>query len=329
MPNVLDGIRWLDGAALRESLPLREAVAAIRSAVPRVGPESGLRRTVAETTSGQVLFMPAELDGYVGCKLLTLAPGNPARGLPRIQGAFFLFDGATLNPVAMVDGTALTILRTPAVSAAMADLVTPPDAATLGVFGTGPQAVGHVHAMRAIRPIERVRVVGSTRDKGEAAASALRDAGIDAQATTAAEAVRSDLVVCATSTATPLFDDVAVEERTTLVAVGSHEPDKRELPGRLLGSSQVIVESVDVATTEAGDVIQAVGEGHLAVEDLVTFRSIADGSVPASTDRPRVIKTCGMGWQDLAIAMAAYEATAAHEATAYERAPQGGTGDDQ
>ncbi|WP_159499684.1 ornithine cyclodeaminase family protein [Microbacterium sp. 18062] len=303
MPALTD-LSLIDAQTLRAALPLTEAIAAIRDAAS-LGTDA-FQRSAVDTAHGQFLLMPSELSGYAGCKVLTVAPGNPSRGLDRIQGVFLLFDGDTLEPRAIIDGAELTSLRTPAVTAAIVDLVTPADARTLTVFGTGPQARHHVRAMREIRPIERVRVVGRTEESSRRAADAWSDADLDIRAGSAAEGRDADIVICATSAVEPLFG-TGVDARTTVAAVGSHEPTKRELPGALLGSSHVIVESLTVATTEAGDVIQAIDEGHLRVDDLISFQEVATGAVSPGFDRSRVVKTCGMGWQDLVVAVAAME----------------------
>ncbi|GAA1773222.1 ornithine cyclodeaminase [Agromyces lapidis] len=251
--------------------------------------------------------MPADLGRYAGQKLATVAPANPERGLERIQAVYIVLDAETLSPVALLDGTELTNLRTPAMSAAMLDLVAEPDASSVVVFGTGPQGVRHVEAMRAIRPIERVRFVGRDPERAERAVAAFAASGLDVAVGTAADVADADLVVCATTAREPLFDAALVREGTALVAVGSHERDARELPGALLGRAQVIVETDRVARTEAGDVILAVAEGHLSPGDVVPMARIATGDVAVARDRPRVVKTCGMGWQDLAVAQAALE----------------------
>src|SRR5690606_19627615 len=119
---------------------------------------------------GEFLIMPSEAAGFAGVKVLSVAPDNPAAGLERIQGIYVLLDSATLTRRALLDGTALTSLRTPAVSAAAADVLAASDIDHLVVFGSGPQALGHVAAMRAIRTIERVTLVA--RDAGRTAAAA-------------------------------------------------------------------------------------------------------------------------------------------------------------
>jgi ornithine cyclodeaminase len=120
-------------------------------------------------------------------------------GEPRIQGVCVVFDAQTLAPVALVDGIALTNARTPAVSALAVRALAAPDARRLLVFGRGPQAHGHVEAIKAVRPIERVDMVG-------------RD-GADVDELVAA----ADVVCCATTAREPLFDGSLVADHATVV----------------------------------------------------------------------------------------------------------------
>ncbi len=285
---------------------MRTAITSIQKAAGLLV-EDAFQRSAVDTERGQFLLMPSEASGYAGCKVLTVAPGNPSRGLERIQGLFVLFDGDTLEPLSIIDGAALTSLRTPAVTAALVDLVTPANASTLTVFGTGPQARHHVDAIRRIRPIDAVRVVGRTPQSSRHAAALWSCPELTVRPSNAEDALDADIVVCATTSSEALFDR-ELDSRTTVAAVGSHEPEKRELPAGLLAKSHVIVETRTVATTEAGDVVRAIDEGLLSADELITFHDVASGMVRPTTDRPRVIKTCGMGWQDLVIAAAAIEA---------------------
>ncbi|MDL9979980.1 ornithine cyclodeaminase family protein [Microbacterium sp. ASV49] len=305
MTEILSALTTVDAASLRRRLSMGRAIRALQETLEGgFDPQDDSPRTIVDVDAGQLLLMPGRVGPLVGQKLATVAPGNPGRGLDRIQGLYILIDGETLTPTALIDGTELTALRTPAVSAAVADVVAAPDAMRLVVFGTGPQGVRHVGAMRAIRPIEHVRFVG--RDP-ERAARAVADAsapGLDVAVGSPDELVEADIVVCATTARTPVASFDALADRAVVVAVGSHEPDARELPADLLGRSHVIVESRAVARTEAGDVIQAIAEGPLTDAELFTFHDVFGGRIPPS-DRPRVIKTCGMGWQDLVVAHAA------------------------
>ncbi|MBS1697586.1 MAG: ornithine cyclodeaminase family protein [Actinobacteria bacterium] len=305
MPDVLSDLTLVSADALAARVSMPAAVAAIRDTL-RGGfdPERDLPRSILDVPHGQLLLMPAALDGMVGQKLASVAPGNPARGLERIQALYVVMDGETLTPTALLDGTALTSLRTPAVSAAALDVVAEPDAGELVVIGTGPQAVRHVEALAAVRPLRTVRFLG--RDAGrsaqaEAAASALVP-GVDVRSGTLADLASADLIVCATTASAPLFPDAAVRDDAAIVAIGSHEPAKSELDPTLLGRAQVVVESRRVALAEAGDVIQAVHAGTIRPDQLVTMHALFTGETPVDRTRPRIVKTCGMGWQDLAVA---------------------------
>lgn len=301
--GLLDDLVLLDAEQVRAGISMRAAIEAVQAAL-RGGfdPGDDPARAIVDVRGGQLLLMPADLGRFAGQKLGMVAPGNPARGLERIQAVYVLLDAETLAPIALLDGTELTSIRTPAVSAAAVDAVADPDAARLVVLGSGPQAVRHVEAMAAVRPIREAVLVGRDPDRTARAVDAASGFGVEVRAGGPADVEGADLIVCATTARAPLFDDRLVGDTATVVAIGSHEADARELPGSLLGRSQVVIETRRVATTEAGDVIMAIAEGHLDPADLVTLRQVVVGEVAAAADRPRIIKTCGMGWQDLAVA---------------------------
>ena len=122
-----DHLRLVDADELQAAVSFGDAIAAIRRAAQTLDLSAQPERGTVTVEAGQLLLMPSQASGYVGCKVLSVAPGNNARGLNRIQGVFLLFDAETLTPLALFDGTQLTALRTPAVSAAFVDLVAPAD----------------------------------------------------------------------------------------------------------------------------------------------------------------------------------------------------------
>ncbi|MFH9367605.1 ornithine cyclodeaminase family protein [Streptomyces anulatus] len=284
------------------------AVAAVREALAGgLDPDGDVPRAVVPLAHGQGLLMPSESGGWFGVKIATVAPGNAARGLRRINATYLLHDSATLTPVALLDGVALTTLRTPAVSVAacldrLRALADAGGGLRLVVFGAGPQGEGHVAAVRAHAPVADVTVV--TRREGPVPDWA--DRRLAAGGGAAASVRRADVVVTATSARRPVFDGRLVRDGAVVLAVGSHEPDARELDSVLMGRATVVVESRATALREAGDVVMAIHEGSLDPDDLVTLADPAGsrGDIPA--DRPLVVKTCGMGWQDLVVAVAAH-----------------------
>jgi ornithine cyclodeaminase len=296
----------LDARHVTGALRGADAVAALRAAL-RAGldPETEPARSSFGVGTGEILLMPSGTNRVAGVKLVSIAPGNPALGLPRIHGVYVLFDAATLVPVAVLDGAALTALRTPAVSALGVDLLAPPTARRLVVFGTGPQAHGHVHALRAVRPVEDVRVVGRERARTAAFVDRLRAEGIVAAAAAPEAVATADLVACCTTARTPLFAGRLLPDHAVVVAIGSHEPAAREVDGETVRRCGALVESRAAATREAGDIVQAMAEGAIAVGDLVSLADLVRGSRAA---RPRLLKTVGMGWEDLVVAAAVVDA---------------------
>jgi ornithine cyclodeaminase/alanine dehydrogenase-like protein (mu-crystallin family) len=296
---------YLDGAEIDAILPWPDAIAAIGAAVERGEVGSAAPRTVLPTPFGELMLMPAQTELAVGVKVLGIAPRNPAQGRPRIQAVYVLFDAATLTPLALLDGTALTTRRTPAVSAFAARALAHPDASVLTVFGSGPQAQAHVQAIRAIRPISSITVVGRDPSRTDALVRRLADRGVAAAAGTAAGVAGADIVVCATTAREPLFDGAALAPQACVIAVGSHQADARELDDTVFRRAErVVVENAATALREAGDVISAIASGALTAERLIDLGAI--GSLFPSGGIS-VFKSVGMGWQDLAVADAAFQ----------------------
>jgi ornithine cyclodeaminase/alanine dehydrogenase-like protein (mu-crystallin family) len=296
---------WIDATTIHSALSYPDAVAVIAAAVT-AGMGATPPRQVVDTSAGQVLLMPAELGDYAGVKVVTIAPANPERGLPRINGVYVLFDAATLVPVAQLDAPALTAVRTAAVSALAVDRLAQPEASRLVVFGAGPQAHAHVAALAAIRPVRSVDVVARTVENAAAVARTAANLGLATRTWSGAEATRAvagaDLVACCTTAREPLFDSAALPAHATVVAVGSHEPDARELDTALMRNATVVVESRASART-AGDVVLAGEVGDLVAGDLADLLA---GRVQVMPDRPGVFKSVGEAWEDLAVAAAVF-----------------------
>ena len=311
-------IPYLDAAAI-EAVPLRDATDAItRALAGGLDPAADPSRAVVPVSAGQLLLMPGEAAGYAGVKVVAVAPDNPARGLPRILGSYLLLDGGTLAPLAILDGAALTALRTPAVSAAAARSLAPDPVRHLLVLGSGPQAAGHIRALHEVLTVESVTVLSRTVSRAaDLADTVSRELGIQTRGAGAGDAADStktaaaiadaDVIVCATTAASPLFPAAAVRPGALVIAVGSHEPGVLELEPALLGRSQVVVEDPATAAREAGEVVAALRDNLLRPADLVGLGSLVTGAVAADPDRTRVFKSVGMGWEDLVVAAQVFE----------------------
>ncbi|WP_291794442.1 ornithine cyclodeaminase family protein [Brevibacterium sp.] len=299
------------------ALGFAEAIAAIRDAVAGFDPEEDVPRTIVELSGGEMILMPSELGDYAAVKVVTRTPGNSARGLPTIQGSVLLTDRTTHTQLARIDGAAATNLRTPALSLAGVSGFVParfPDGVRLCVIGAGAQALPHVRAAQAVAPVRSVVFGVRTAGRAQELTRTLTEGGVPATEAVLGEDLDAaladvDLIITATSASEPLFADSAVRADALVVAMGSHSPSERELPGALLGRSHVIVETFANARREAGDVILAIEEGHLGWEQVHTLREVVtEGEAALSDDRPVVFKTSGMSWEDVAVAGAIYEA---------------------
>lgn len=291
-------MRQLDADAVAALGPAA-AVRAITDALTGgLEPADDLARIPVDLTDGQFLLMPSQSAEAVGVKVITVAPENPDRGLPRVQGLYLLFEPETLTPSALLDGSALTTLRTPAVAVAAALPGLPDRPLRTVVLGAGPQGVAHAETLAAVRELSSVTYL--VRDPERAAVPAL-----DVASPAATEALAAaDVVVCATTAREPLFDSSLLRENVVVLAVGSHEADARELDAALLARSRVVVEDVGAALREAGDVVLAIADGALEVDDLIPMRAWVTGERQAPDGRPLVVKIVGMPWQDLVIARA-------------------------
>ncbi|MFE9654627.1 ornithine cyclodeaminase family protein [Micromonospora sp. NPDC006431] len=312
-PGSFGGLQLISEEAVAET-SVRVAVDALEAAL-RAGldPERETPRSRVATQAGELLVMPATRGEFTGCKLLTSTPDNARRGLPLIQGAFVLFEGPGQRPAALIDGTALTNLRTPAVSAlAVRHLLPGAPAAPLRltVFGTGPQARAHVEAMLALYEISEVAIVGRDGPRRERLAARLDGRGVPVRAFdpgSCTEAVTgADVICCCTSAATPLFDGALVKGDAVVVAIGSHSPHSREVDDTLVARSRVVVESLASTRLEAGDIVIPLSAGVVRAEDLYPLRDVVTGRARVPVGGPRLFKGTGMPWQDLVVAVEIY-----------------------
>ena len=255
------------------SLPAAAAADALEAALAGFDPEGAPPRSSLPVGAGELLVMPAAVGPVAAVKLVTVGPAEP-----RVQGVCVLFDAATLAPVALVDGIALTNLRTAAVSLLAVRRLAVPEPRRAVIFGRGPQAHAHAEAL-AVPDTVLLGRDDPRRDELVAAA---------------------DVICCCTTAREPLFDGALVADHACVVAIGSHEPAARETDDRLAERATVVVESRASALREAGDVIGAIEAGVLRPDELVTLRDLVRGAPIAPG--PRFFKSTGMAWEDAVVA---------------------------
>jgi ornithine cyclodeaminase len=260
-----------------------------------------------ETEHGVSLFMPAHLQttGDAGAKIVSVNPGNAALGLPVIHAVVIPIDPVTGRPLALMDGTWLTALRTGAVGGLAADLMARKDASVVALFGAGVQARTQLEAVRCVRDIHEVRVVspsGASADRLVAELEGVAARRVDDPDVAIAGA---DIVLAATSSPSPVFDGSKVEPGTHVTGVGSFTTEMREVDTALVQRARVVVDQREAIMEEAGDIVGPIRDG--AVDESVMTAEIGDivlGRDPGRTSRDEItfFKSVGNAVQDVSVA---------------------------
>jgi ornithine cyclodeaminase len=302
----VDAIPFLPAGELHAALSWRDAVDALEEAFRSATAEEQPRRTHLSVSSGELLLMPAQAAPGVGVKVVTLNPANRERGLPFIHGLFLSFDPYTLAPEALLDGAALTAIRTAAVSALATRHLARADARRLVVFGAGAQGFAHVDAMRAVRPIETVGVVATRSDRAESLVRRLVDQEIDARVVGPDAVAQADIVCTCTPSDHPLFPSASLPDGAHVNAIGSYRPDLRELDGPLLRRARLVVETRAAALAEAGDIIQAIQDGEIEASHIAgdLHQVVTNDARRTSGHDLTVFKSVGLAFEDVVIARA-------------------------
>lgn len=307
-------LRFLSAADVVRALPMKDAMEAMRDAFRQLSAGRAVAppRTQIETADppGDALFMPSYIPGVrrIGVKIVTLFGGNAAMGLPRLQALMVVLDAGTGSPLAVMDATSLTAIRTGAASGVATDVLARPDAAVAAVFGAGPQARTQLAALCTVRPIRRARIFDVSAERARAVAREMaEELGIQVEAAASpSEALAGADVVCTATTASePVFADGDVAPGTHINAIGSYKPGVREIPAETVCRARVVVDHLPAALAEAGDLIipmkqGLIGEDHVHAELGEILAGAKKGR--QSRDEITLFKSVGVAVQDLAAA---------------------------
>jgi len=309
-------MRTFDADTTRQALPFDRLVPALRAlfAAGCTVPPRHVHE-LAPPGGGAVtsLIMPAWLPGrYYGVKVVNIAPGNAARGLPGLHSTYLLHDAATGVPLALIDGDQITSRRTAAASALAASWLARDDARHLLVVGAGRVAGLLPEAYRAVRPIDRVTVWARNAAQAAALVQALQARGIDARAATdlAAACGEADIVSCATLATAPVVQGRWLRPGSHLDLIGSFTPAMREADDDCFAGAALYVDT-DEALAKSGELLGPMARGVFAAADVRgTLAALARGEAGgrrSATERT-VFKSVGTALEDLAAAIAVVEA---------------------
>jgi 1-piperideine-2-carboxylate/1-pyrroline-2-carboxylate reductase [NAD(P)H] len=311
-------LRTIQAQELSELLSPSLAAAAVEHELGNgLDPEVAMPRTAASLGAGEFLLMPAESSRYAGIKVTTVAPANPSKGKPKIQGTYLLFDAATLTPLASIEGAELTLIRTSAVTAvAVKHMLAARNGVgtqrnrieKLLVFGTSLQADRHIRAVTELCEVGEVIIVGHSPGSAQRLAAQWQTRGVDTRAGGHGDLATADVIVCATSSATPLFDGSAVGPRAIVAAIGAHGLGSREIDETLALRSDIVVEARAAAFRESGNLIPARTPEEWEKYQVANLQELVCGQLHPHQDRPLLYSAVGMAWQDLVLASKAFEA---------------------
>ncbi|MEU4625434.1 ornithine cyclodeaminase family protein [Actinoplanes sp. NPDC023801] len=305
----------LDAAHVHELLTPGEALHAMREALAALARDEvhqPLRMVVRPpAAAGLMAVMPSYRAGEnaaYGLKAVCVFHDNPKIGKDAHQGAVLLFSAATGELQALMNASAITEIRTAAVSAIATDLLARPDAGDLAVLGTGVQARAHLMALAGVRSLRRVRVAGRDPERTRRfAADAEKWVGVPVEPCTSAEsAVReADLIVTVTTSAEPVVRREWIADGAHLNAVGSSIPTAREIDTATMAAASLFVDRRESTVNESGDYLFAAREGAIGPDHIrAELGSVLIGAAPGRTDEKEItlFKSLGVAVEDLVAA---------------------------
>jgi ornithine cyclodeaminase/alanine dehydrogenase-like protein (mu-crystallin family) len=308
-------MKIFDAAATAQALPFERLVPALQSLFAQ-GCEVPPRHVHEVPVPGGVpftsLIMPAWIPGrYYGIKTINIAPGNAQSGLPGLHASYLLCDGASGQPLAVIDGDAITHRRTAAASALAARWLARSDARHLLVVGAGQVARLLPHAYRAVLPIERVSLWARDAVKAQALAAQLRAQGFAAQAVTdlASACAQADVVSCATLATEPVVQGEWLRRGTHLDLIGSFTPAMREADDACFAGASIYLDTEE-GLKKSGELLGPMSRGVFGARDVRgTLATLSRGEAQGRTSAAErtVFKSVGSALEDLAAAILVHE----------------------
>ena len=298
----------LSESEVRRLLPMQEAIRLVREGFERLARGEAVnqpRRRLHLPSSSVLHYMAAWCGNYFGIKIYSTHPR---------QGAHFLFllyraeDG---HPLAVLEANYLGQIRTGAASGYLTDLLAKPDAASLGIIGSGFQARSQLEAILAVRPVRVVRVWSLTAEKRERFARECSELlQVRVQTThSARQAVEgAEILVTATNSREPVIEDGWVRGTVHINAMGSNQATRRELPAELVERAALIaVDSLEQARMESGDLLLARSEAEWSTLPIVEVKDLTGRKAHPPREGVTIFKSHGLAVEDVAAAAFVYE----------------------
>jgi ornithine cyclodeaminase/alanine dehydrogenase-like protein (mu-crystallin family) len=265
------------------------------------------------SAAGIMALMPSYMAGaagqaFYGLKAMGVFHGNPAKGKDAHQGAVLLYSGETGELLSLMNGSAITAIRTAAISGLATRLLARPDASDLAIIGSGIQARSHLAAIHCVRPLKRARVASRTVDHARKFTDELGPHfpfPIEPVAAIEEAVHGADLVVTATTASTPIIKRDWIAPGAHLNVIGAYTPTTREVDSATIAAARLFVDRRESALSEAGDVLLAMQEGAIDAGHICAeIGEVLIGSQPGRTTAEEItlFKSLGLPVEDLAAA---------------------------
>jgi ornithine cyclodeaminase/alanine dehydrogenase-like protein (mu-crystallin family) len=270
------------------------------------------QRSHIDNESNTLLCMPSFGKDYFGTKLVSVVPGNAARGLPVTNGAMLLNDANTGLPLALINASKLTALRTGALGAIGVRYLSPENETTFGLIGCGVQGLHQAQFICAVRKISKIYYLHRSNESAATLVSFLKKYHPDVATIACHSAMEllqhTNIVVAATTSALPILpDNVDLLKGKHFISIGSYKPSMQELPDAVYQLSGALAIDSEFARHETGDIINPIKKGILKEEDVFTIGKIITRDRNVDVRGTTAYKSAGMALFDLFVGQAMYE----------------------
>lgn len=310
-------IKILSQKDVQQSVSMPQAIQAIQKAFISFAQDEvtlPLRTQVSVKEHGGItLFMPAYLPKIesLGAKIVSVFPENVSKNRPTLHAILILCDAKTGQPIAMMDGSYLTALRTGAVSGVATDLLARKKARTAAIIGAGIQGRTQLEAICCVRDIHRVWVYDRSPRIAETFSEEMRNQGkpipkdISAVNSPEKAVTEADVICAATTSSVPVFEDEHLKSGVHINGIGSYTPQMQEIPEKTVLRAKVIVDSVSASLEEAGDLIIPLKKGLMNKSHILgELGRVASGHLKVRSSEADItfFKSVGLAIQDIAVA---------------------------
>jgi ornithine cyclodeaminase len=302
-------------AEINELLPMKDCIAVMREALTALAQGEVFQplRTIVRPPKldGLIVIMPSIISGErtaIGLKAISVFPGNAAKGKDIHQGVVLLLSPETGELMAMMNASAITAIRTAAVSAVATDLLANKGACELAIVGAGVQARSHLKAMAEVRPIKRCRIAARNIENARDFAAEMQDEfsfPIEPAETVKDAVKNADIIVTATTSSEPVLERNWISPGAHMNAVGASTPNAREIDSQTMAAAKLFVDRRESTVNESGDYLFALQDGSIKPDHIrAEIGELLIGEKPGRTsgDEITLFKSLGLAVEDVAAA---------------------------